>query len=479
MIFTSFNFLIFFPTVVILYSIIPKKFSWGFLLIVSLFFYINIQPVYALLLVGVSIITYVFALLIEKEESDKKKELFLTLGLVSILLPLFFFKYYNFVNETIFSLLNLLGINWSLPEITWLLPIGISFYTFMAISYIVDVYNEEIKAEKNIGLVTLFLSFFPLVLSGPIERASSMIPQFRNKSDFNYQMAVNGFQMILWGYFMKLVVADRISIYTEAVYSNIEHHSGSTLLLMVLLYPIQIYGDLGGYSLLAIGVASVMGIKVRPNFNRPFLATSLSELWRRWHMSLISWILDYVYTPLSFALRRYKMKGVLLTIIITLVIMGLWHGATVAFLMWALYQGIIIGFEAATKNKKFVFEQKYNLTNKVWYIILSIFLTYILFAFSFLTGGNRHSFSDGILALKKIFIEQGNLYIGGPSGILFIFFGILILFLKDFMEEFYPSKLLFFKSKNRFISLLSYGIIIIIILLIGIFDGGQFIYFKY
>ncbi len=223
----------------------------------------------------------------------------------------------------------------------------------------------------------------------------------------------------------------------------------------------------------------MMGINVRPNFNRPFLATSLSELWRRWHMSLISWILDYVYTPLSFALRRYKMKGVLLTIVMTLFIMGMWHGASLTFLMWALYQGIIIGFEAVTKNRKFLFEQKYNLTNKAWYISLSIFLTYILFAFSFLTGGNRHSFSDGILALRKIFTEPGEIYIGSPSGIIFIFLGVFLLFLKDFIDEFYPSKFLVFKSKNRFIRLSSYGIIIIIILLIGVFDGGQFIYFQY
>ncbi len=478
MIFTALNFLIFFPVVIILYYIIPKRFRWGFLLVVSLGFYINIQPVYALLLVGVSIITYIVALLIEREKSERKKELFLTAGLVLILLPLFFFKYYNFVNETVFSLLSLLGIGWSLPEITWLLPIGISFYTFMAIGYVVDVYNEEVKAEKNLGLITLFLSFFPLVLSGPIERAPSILPQFRNKPDFNYQMAVTGFQLMLWGYFMKLVIADGLAIYISPILTQIDQHSGSTILLATLLYPMQIYNDLGGYSLIAIGAASVMGIRVRPNFKRPFFATSISELWRRWHMSLISWILDYVYTPLSFALRRYKMKGVLFTIVLTLFIMGMWHGASLAFLMWAFYQGIFISMEAVTKNRKFKLEQRYKLANKMWYVLLSMILTYTIFAFSFLTGGIRHTFSEGIMAIKKMFISFDPIFLNKPV-LLYAFIGIIMLLLSEFRDEFFPNKFLLFKNKNVLIRWLSYFSVLLILFIFGVFKGGNFIYFNF
>ena len=327
MIFTSLNFLVFFPTVIVLYYIIPKQFRWNFLLITSLFFYINIKPIYALLLLGISLITYIFALLIEKESSNKKRERLLIGSIILIILPLFFFKYFNFVNDSIFLILENLGLSWNLPEISFLLPIGISFYTFMAIGYVIDVYNEETRAEKNFGLITLFLSFFPLVLSGPIERAPSMLPQFKHKLEFNYQKIVNGLQLMLWGYFMKLVVADRIAIYVGQIFDHVDQHSGSTLFLATLLYPIQVYGDLGGYSLLAIGAANVMGINVRPNFNRPFFSTSMSDFWRRWHMSLITWLTDYLYTPLSFGLRKYKIWGIVIALMLTFIISGIWHGA--------------------------------------------------------------------------------------------------------------------------------------------------------
>lgn len=478
MTFTSLNFLLFFPAVIIVYYALPSKFKWGFLLASSLFFYVNIQPAYVLLLLGVSFISYLFALLIDKNESEKKKEFFLITGLVFILLPLFFFKYYNFVNESIFSLIHLLGFSWQLPKITWLLPIGISFYTFMAIAYIVDVYNEEVKAEKNLGLVTLFLSFFPLVLSGPIERAPSMIPQFKTPHRFNYQKVVNGLQLMLWGYFMKLVIADRLSMFVMPVLTNLEQHSGGTILMATLLYPLQIYGDLGGYSLIAIGAACVMGIDVRPNFRRPFFATSVSEFWRRWHMSLISWILDYVYTPLSFALRRFKMKGVLFTVVLTLFIMGMWHGASLAFLMWAFYQGVFISLEAITKKRKYRIEQQYKLPHKIWYISLSIVVTYVIFAFSFLTGGNRHSFSEGIEAINKMFTSFAPIHLD-KTVLLYAFIGILMLLLSEFRDEYFPNRFLLFNNKSMFIRWGAYLVVLLVIFVFGVFKGDNFIYFNF
>lgn len=352
MVFTSINFLLSFLIVLIIYYILPYKYRWQFILIVSLLFYINIKPVYVFLLGFVSFITYYFALFIQKEESETRREWFLVFGMFLILLPLLFFKYYNFLNEILLAVLRTIGINWDWPELTMMLPIGISFYTFMAIGYVVDVYNEELNAEKNFGFILLFLSFFPLVLSGPIERAPSMLPQFRGKLIFNYQMAVKGFQMMLWGYFMKLVIADRLAIYLNPIFNSVEEHSGGTLLLATLLYPVQVYGDLGGYSLMAIGAASIMGVRVRQNFKRPFFATSMSEFWRRWHMSLITWITDYLYTPLSFTFRKLKIWGIVIALIFTFLIAGLWHGATISFLLWGLIQGVILSIEALTKKKK-------------------------------------------------------------------------------------------------------------------------------
>ncbi len=294
MIFTSLNFLIFFPIVLILYFLLPQKFRWTFLLIASYYFYLNTKPVYALLLAGVTLTTYFFALLIDKTKSERKKKQLLVADIFITLLPLFFYKYFNFVNEGILTLLNYAGLQLPLPHISLLLPVGISFYTFMALGYVIDVYNEEIKAEKNFGIVALFLSFFPIVMSGPIERASNMFHQFKGKLQFNYDMVVSGLQLMLWGYFMKLAIADRLNIYIDAVFNNVDQHVGSSLLLATLMQPIRVYGDLGGYSLIAIGCAKVMGFNVMQNFNRPFFAATMSEFWRRWHMSLIKWLTDYL-----------------------------------------------------------------------------------------------------------------------------------------------------------------------------------------
>lgn len=478
MVFTSLNFFLFFPVVIVIYYILPKIFRWRFLLVISILFYINIKPIFVILLIVVSLITYVFALIIDKENSDKKREQLLFVGIFLILLPLFFFKYYNFVNVSIFSLLEQLGLRWSLPNISLLLPIGISFYTFMAIGYLIDVYNEEIKSEKSFGLVTLFLSFFPLVLSGPIERAPNMIPQFKFPKNLDYQNVAKGLKLMLWGYFMKLVVADRLGIYTDAVYSNFSHHNSTSLLFASTLYPFQVYGDLGGYSLIAIGTARIMGIKVMHNFKRPFCATSMSEFWRRWHISLITWITDYLYTPISFSLRRFKLLGIVLALMVTFLIAGIWHGAAITFIIWGTLQGIILSIEALTKKNKKNIEKRFNLTNKWWYIFFSIIITFVLFASSLFI-----SIVPNIKDVKEIFYiiltKPGNLYIGSPSVLIFGIFSLLLVLIKDFTEEFLPNRFLFFDNNNKTIRVLSYCTIIILILLIGVFDGGQFIYFQF
>ena len=480
MIFTSFNFLIFSPIVIAIYYLLPLKLRWGFLLLASYYFYINIKPIYALLLAAITLITYVFALLIDKAESHKKKKLLLVINIIVTLLPLFFFKYYNFVNNGMFQLLDYAGIRWPLPDISLLLPIGISFYTFMALSYSIDVYNEEIEAERNFGIVALFLAFFPLVLSGPIERATNMFHQFKGKLVFNYAKIVRGIQLMLWGYFMKLVVADRVAILVHSIYTHVQQLSGSSLFLAVLLYPIQVYADLGGYSLIAIGAANVMGIDVMQNFNRPFFATSMSEFWRRWHISLISWLTDYIYTPFSFSLRKYKTWGIVMALLLTFIISGIWHGAALTFIFWGFIQGTILSIEALTNKRKKSFIKKYNLSKKGWFIFLSCAFTYLLFAFSEIFCGPVSSIDDAFFIISKIFTDfRGSVFFENPSMIIFLLFGISLLFFIEWKAEYRENNFSFFNNKNWIIRNLSYVFIIIIILLIGVFDGGQFIYFQF
>ena len=201
----------------------------------------------------------------------------------------------------------------------------------MAIGYTVDVYNEEVEADKNIGIVALFIAFFPLLLSGPIERAMQMIPQFKSGIKLDCTNFSPGLRMMLWGYFMKLVVADRVAIYVDTVYNNLANYSGVSVLLASIPYPIQVNADLGGYSLIAIGVSRILGLRVMHNFDRPFFATSMAVFWQRWHISLIKWLTDYIYTPLAFSFRSYGIWGIVMTLMITFILSGIWHGATWGF----------------------------------------------------------------------------------------------------------------------------------------------------
>ena len=285
--------------------------------------------------------------------------------------------------------------------------------------------------------------------------------------------------MMLWGYFMKLVVADRLGIYIDVIYQNIPLHNGTSLLLASLLVPFQIYADLGGYSLIAVGTASILGFTVMQNFNRPFFARSMADLWRRWHISLITWLTDYVYTPLTFMFRKYKLAGIILALMITFLLSGIWHGAALTFVVWGLMQGVYLSIEALTSRRRMQFEKKYNTGKKGGYIFLQILLVFILFTASQIVG-RAESVPAACEVFRKIFTATGPLFIGeAPSILIYSFFGLLLLLCKDGLDEFAPTKCLLFENKNKFIRVMAYSTIIILILLIGVFDGSQFLYFKF
>lgn len=477
MVFTSLNFLLFFPLVVFLYSLTPLKFRWIPLLVASFFFYINIKPVFALLLVGVIGSTYLFTSLISSTRKESRKTLYMVSNITLVLFPLFFFKYFTVVNSVMIQLLENWNLHWPLPEIKYILPVGISFYTFMAIGYTIDVYNEELEAERNIGLVALFISFFPLILSGPIERAKNMIPQFREFRTVDYGNVTAGLKLMVWGYFMKLVVADRLGIYVDVVYGDISGYNGSSLLIASVLYPFQVYADLGGYSLIAIGTARVMGLNVMQNFKRPFFATSMAEFWRRWHISLISWLTDYIYTPLSFRFRKYKLWGIVIALMLTFLISGIWHGAALTFIIWGLMQGTFLSIEALTNKKRTAFERKHNLNKNAFYTLGFMVTTFVLFASSQVFS-RAASIDDAFMVYRKIFTEHGSPYLDLTT-IAYSSMGLLILVLKDFKDEFYPGKFDFFINKRLWIRYCAYLSIIFIIILFGVFKGNSFIYFQF
>jgi len=477
MIFTSLGFVIFFPLVVLLFYLTRLKYRWITLLAASYYFYLNIEPIFGFLTASITLSTYYFTLAIDRAKDDAKKSLYKNVNIALVLLPLFFFKYFEAVNHGVFDLLESCNLRWPLPSISLFLPIGISFYTFMAIGYTIDVYNEEIVAEKRFGIVALFISFFPLVLSGPIERAKNMFPQFHNPLKINPNNISAGMKLMLWGYFMKLVVADRLSIYVDSVYGSIEHQTGTTLLLAVLLYPIQVYADLGGYSLIAIGASKILGLNVMCNFNRPFFATSMAEFWRRWHISLISWLTDYIFKPLSFNLRNLGLWGIVLSLMITFLISGIWHGAALTFVAWGLLQGLYLSIEALTNKRRMQIEDKYNLKRNFAYLSICIVLTYLLFSASQIFG-RAATLGDSFYVFQKILFEQGRLHIDKTT-IAYAVIGMILLLASDFRDEFYPKRLLLFNNGNMLVRFCSYVSIALLILWIGVLNGGQFIYFKY
>ena len=304
-----------------------------------------------------------------------------------------------------------------------------------------------------------------------------MLPQINKMGRSTPYDITAGLKLMLWGYFMKLCVADRLGLYVDAVFGNIAHHNVTSLVLASVLYPFQVYADLGGYSLIAIGVARCLGFNIRPNFNRPFFATSMSEFWRRWHMSLITWLTDYIYTPLSFALRKWKVWGIVVALRLTFLISGVWHGAALTFIVWGVVQGIYLSLEALLQKKRIGVESKYNLNKKWWYTMVCCIFVFILFAFSQIFG-RCSNVSEAITAISKIFTAQGVLF-KNMTVFFYAFPCLFMLLVKDFFDEYFPNSMKLFDSKSIVIRWTSYIAIVVVIMLFGVFEGGSFIYFQF
>ena len=476
--FTSFQFLWVFPLFVLFYNLVTQKYRAILLLITSYLFYLNMQPVLFIMLLIVTALTYFSAHYITHQDDDDKRVLGLRIGVVCTLLPLLFFKYFNFLANTLVTGLQLIGLEIHPITTNFVLPIGISFYTFMAIGYLVDVFNEEVEFEPNYISVSLFLSFFPYILSGPIERAGNMFEQFKNLKRSTWNGLVSGLKLMLWGYFMKLCIADRLALYNDLIFTSIPNRSGSTLAIASLLYPIQVYADLGGYTLIVMGISKCLGIKIIPNFNRPFLATSISEFWRRWHISLIKWLTDYIFTPLSFTLRSWKLWGIITALMLTFFISGIWHGASFCFIFWGLMQGALLSFEAYTNPKRNKFEEKYHLRHKGAYNFICILFVYFVFAFTEIWDKEGVTWNETMLILHKIFHEWGTPYLI-LSKFLYASIAFIPLLFSELRNEYKPERFLFFDHKNIFIRWTSYLIILFMILTIGVLNSSQFIYFQF
>ncbi len=344
MLFNSFEFVLFFPIVTLLFYLFPHKFRWTLLLAASCFFYMYFIPQYILILLVTILIDYYAGIWIEKTESQTKKKRYLVASIISTCLVLIIFKYVNFFQENMIWLSEHFHFNYPKRMIEIILPIGLSFHTFQSLSYVIEVYRGNQKAEKHFGIYSLYVLFYPQLVTGPIERPQNLLVQLREKKSLKYANVIQGLRLILFGLFIKMVLADNIAVYVDEIFKNSFSHNSIEIITGLILYSLQIYCDFYGYSLIAIGSAKSMGYNLMDNFKAPYFSKSINEFWQRWHISLSTWFRDYVY--ISLGGNRVNVKKWVINILIVFALSGFWHGAKWTFILW----GILHGFTFILEN---------------------------------------------------------------------------------------------------------------------------------
>ena len=487
MLFNSYSYLFFFPLVCFVYFLLPKvKLRIPFLLLASYFFYMCWNPVYIVLILLSTLIDYFVAKKVENSNGHKAKKKWLYLSLFVNLGILFYFKYYNFLAENIESLFEIFSLHVNIPDHSWILPVGISFYTFQTLSYTLDVYNGKLKAESNFWKFALYVSFFPQLVAGPIERSTNLLPQFDIKHSFDYKRVRLGMILILVGLFKKIVVADRFAMYVDQVYNNPNDHLGFTIVMATVFFVFQIYCDFSGYSDMAIGSAKVLGFNLMDNFKGPLLSKNVSELWRRWHISLSTWIRDYLYNPLLYKFRNSGTFFIHFVSFVTFVSVGIWHGANWTFIVFGLLQALAISLELITKKYRKKLKKVINIK---FYNIISIIGTFSFWSFCCLIFRSK-SIEEAMLLTKNALSYKHdaihnyfniNIYTNGID-ILELKISLIILALISFIHLFeYKYDFAKFISQRSILARwVFYLVMIISIPLLGQYgEYKQFIYFQF
>jgi len=475
MLFNSVEFVIFYIVVTTLYFLVPHKFKWAILLAASCYFYMAFVPVYILILGFTIVIDYFAGIFIEKATKRHQRKMLLAASLVANIGILAVFKYFNFINLNLGILLQNFNYHNPIPYLAILLPIGLSFHTFQAMSYTIEVYRGNQKAERHFGIYSLYVMFYPQLVAGPIERPQNILPQMHAKHTFNYNLMVSGLKLMLWGFFKKLVIADRLSIFVNSVFNNPHLHNGTTIIIASFFFAIQIYCDFSGYTDIAIGCARTMGFDLMKNFNRPYFATNIQDFWRRWHISLSTWFRDYLYIPLGgskvTAWRRY------FNLFIVFLVSGLWHGANYTYLIWGALHGIYCVIYVAirpwlrkTPENRFAASLMY---------VGNIFITISLVTFAWIFF-RANSVSDAFTLIGNLKSFGAKPFIGdGISNFAHSLLAILLLFIVEYKMEYFPGKLNLFNSRNIVVRWGALAFTIFLILILGVFNGGQFIYFQF
>ena len=488
MVVNSISFLLFFVVVFVVYYAPPVaknvRYQNFWVLLTSYFFYgytdIKTLPI----LITATTVFYLIGKWLKNaidNDNHKQASRITTFGVCLGLGVLLYFKYFNFFAESVKDLLNALGFHVSWSALHILLPIGVSFFTFKFISYIIEIHRERIEPCRNFIDFAAYISFFPTILSGPIDRPDTFIPQLGKSRTFNYDLAMDGFRQILWGMFTKMCIADILSAGIDMVWNNLESQNGSAILLATLLYPIQMYADFDGYSNMAIGTGKILGFQISRNFNHPFLARNIAEYWRNWHISLTSWLTDYVFSPLNIAFRNYQNYGIALAIVINFVLIGFWHGASWSFGLFGLYHGLLylpLIFSGSFGKKKKLRPNSHGLPKLS--DISKMVITFILVAFGLILF-RADTVADAVTYTGHLFtfsLFSAPVY---PIGIS-TWAIILVLFVLEWYQRDKEHPLQMkptFLANKKWLPYVLDFIIIAAIIFYGNFEGSQFIYFQF
>ena len=472
---------------------LPHKYRWMVLLGASCVFYAAFIPAYIFILFALIAIDYIAAILIENSDGVKKKHLLIG-SIILTCSPLVVFKYFNFFNSNIAWVAHALHWNYSIESLYWILPIGLSFHTFQSLSYLIEVYWGKQKAERHLGIFALYVMFFPQLVAGPIERPGNLLHQFYKKHEFVYTRVVSGLKLMGWGLFKKVVIANQIAGMVDGVYSNPQGASSTALVVATVFFAFQIYCDFSGYSDMAIGAARVMGFTLMENFKRPYFSQSISEFWRRWHISLFGWFRDYVYIPLGGS--RVSLPRWCINILVVFLISGLWHGANWTFIIWGGLQGLFIIASKFTGNISNYIYRSTGLTQLYrTKAVIKTVSTFSLVCFTWIFF-RANSLYDAFSIVRRICIGCINVVRSFPGSVMHtdiakqlflgrssMEFGIVVVSLcLLFGVEFLQRKRDVFGElahKQWWVRWSVYYIFVMWILFFGVFDNTPFIYFQF
>ena len=471
MLFNSIDFIYFFLVVTTTYFLLPHKWRWFLLLIGSCYFYMAFVPYYILILFLTIFIDYFAGIFIENEKQAKRKKLYLIISIISNIGILCLFKYYNFFLETFHKILLDFNIHWDgIPYLNILLPIGLSFHTFQALSYTIEVYRGNQRAERHLGIYSLYVLFYPQLVAGPIERPQNVLHQFHEKKYFNWDNLFIGLKLIFWGLFKKVVIADRLAPFVNSVYDSPDNLQGLPVILAFIFFSIQIYCDFSGYSDIALGTARVMGFELMKNFERPYLSKSVTEFWSKWHISLSTWFRDYVYIPLGG--NRLGSSRTYFNLMLVFMLSGLWHGANWTFVVWGFIHGsilIIERFISENNNKKWLPE-----IFKMFFVFVIITVAWVFFR------------SENFETAYKLFSSSFNIdksqigwYVFGDYKYELILSFIVISILGFY--EFFQIRVNTIMIQSNFVfKSIFYVFFILFFLFFGAFhNANEFIYFQF